>query len=86
MLLRQFFPQGSPSKFYKIRRFCDVLIGFQIYNNGPSTVSKAQVRIVWPSYTRNKMHLLYIMEEPHIDGPNTNCSKVPANVANVAVR
>jgi Integrin alpha len=57
----------------------------QIYNHGPSTMETGQVRIIWPSYTRNHMHLLYLIEEPHVEG-NAKCSKVPTNLANVAVR
>ncbi|XP_055327673.1 integrin alpha-8-like isoform X2 [Paramacrobiotus metropolitanus] len=58
---------------------------YTIYNDGPTTIEKAQVRIHWPSYTRKKMHLLYLMEQPFVDGQNVTCHKVPANTERVEI-
>lgn len=44
-----------------------------------------QVRIIWPSYTRDRMPLLYLLEEPYVEG-NARCQKVPVNLADVVVR
>ncbi|GAV07234.1 hypothetical protein RvY_17099-2 [Ramazzottius varieornatus] len=58
---------------------------FQIYNKGPSTMETGQVRIIWPSYTRDRMPLLYLLEEPYVEG-NARCQKVPVNLADVVIQ
>uniref|UniRef100_A0A158R647 Integrin_alpha2 domain-containing protein n=1 Tax=Syphacia muris TaxID=451379 RepID=A0A158R647_9BILA len=42
---------------------------FQVYNNGPSSIQKANLDIIWPSHYSNSKYLLYLIDEPRIDSP-----------------
>lgn len=42
---------------------------YEVKCEGPSDIEEAEVVILWPSYTVNGQHLMYLMEQPMVDGP-----------------
>ncbi|CAG0916768.1 unnamed protein product [Notodromas monacha] len=46
-----------------------------VENRGPSDINEAVAFIVWPTYASNGDYLLYLMEQPEVEGPGW-CRKV----------
>ncbi|XP_043190160.1 integrin alpha-PS2-like isoform X1 [Amphibalanus amphitrite] len=49
---------------------------YELSNDGPSDIVAAEAYIIWPTYTYpDDKHLLYLLEQPQVEGPGT-CSPV----------
>lgn len=42
---------------------------YEVKCEGPSDIEEAEVRILWPSYTLNGEHFIYLLEQPMVEGP-----------------
>ena len=59
---------------------------YQVENRGPSDIVSAEVYILWPSFRENDDPLLYLTEQPIVEGPG-HCQFVETvNHYNVKVR
>ncbi|GFY38594.1 integrin alpha-PS2 [Trichonephila inaurata madagascariensis] len=47
----------------------------KVGNRGPSMVREAEVDILWPTYTLQERPLLYLMEQPEVQGKG-KCEEV----------
>ncbi|GFV97529.1 integrin alpha-PS2 [Trichonephila clavipes] len=54
----------------------EVIHVYAVGNRGPSMVREAEVDILWPTYTLQERPLLYLMEQPEVQGKG-KCEEVP---------
>ena len=49
----------------------EVVHTYEIKCDGPSSIESANILILWPSYTLDGEHFLYLLEQPHTEGSIT---------------
>ncbi|KFM62845.1 Integrin alpha-PS2, partial [Stegodyphus mimosarum] len=54
----------------------EVIHVYAVGNRGPSMIREAEVDILWPTYTLHERPLLYLMDQPEIQGKG-KCEEVP---------
>ncbi|GFQ81400.1 integrin alpha-PS2, partial [Trichonephila clavata] len=54
----------------------EVIHVYAVGNRGPSMVREAEIDILWPTYTLQERPLLYLMEQPEVQGKG-KCEEVP---------
>ncbi|KAG8190225.1 hypothetical protein JTE90_011946 [Oedothorax gibbosus] len=54
----------------------EVIHVYAVGNRGPSMVREAEIDILWPTYTLQERPLLYLMDQPEVQGKG-RCEEVP---------